>query len=142
MQTDMCVQLCSHFVQFLSEQEMFQTDGAEKIKTRILCPKIFISRISLLYLLHTSDLPTFEQNVVATFADDTAILAIGNNKAESTEKLKSAITKVRSWTRKWRIKINETKSVHIDFTKTTLSTSQSTPTIKLFHMRTQPNIWA
>ena len=26
------------------------------------------------------------------------------------------ITKTQSWTRKWRIKLNETKSVHIDFT--------------------------
>jgi len=67
-------------------------------------------------LLYTSDLPTFEQNVVTTFAGDTAIMAIGDNNTESTEKLQAAITKVQSWTRKWRIKLNETKSVHIDFT--------------------------
>jgi len=50
----------------------------------------------VLYLLYTSDLPTFQQNVVATFADDTAIMAIGNNSTESTEKLQAAITKVQS----------------------------------------------
>jgi len=61
-------------------------------------------------------LPTFEQNVVATFTDDTAIMAIGDSNTESTEKLQTAITKVQSWTRKWQIKLNETKSVHIDFT--------------------------
>jgi hypothetical protein len=55
----------------------------------------------VLYLLYTSDLPTFEQNVFATFADDTAIMAIGNNNTELTEKLQAAITKVQSWTRKW-----------------------------------------
>jgi predicted GIY-YIG superfamily endonuclease len=27
-----------------------------------------------------------------------------------------AITEVQRWTRKWRIKLNKTKSVHIDFT--------------------------
>jgi len=43
-------------------------------------------------------------------------MAIGDNNTESTEKLQAAITKVQSWTRKWRIKLNETKSVHIDFT--------------------------
>jgi hypothetical protein len=32
----------------------------------------------ILYLLYTSDLPKLEQNVVATFADDTAIMAIGD----------------------------------------------------------------
>jgi len=54
----------------------------------------------VLYLLYTSDLPTFEQNVVAEFADDTAIMAIGDNNTESTEKLQAAITKVQSWIRK------------------------------------------
>ena len=39
------------------------------------------------YLLYTSDLPTFEQNVVATFAYDTAIMAIGDSNTESTGKL-------------------------------------------------------
>ena len=43
-------------------------------------------------------------------------MAIDNNNTESTAKLQAAITKVQSWTRKWRIKLNETKSVHIDFT--------------------------
>jgi hypothetical protein len=32
-------------------------------------------------------LPTLEQNVVATFADDTAIMAIGDNNSESTKKV-------------------------------------------------------
>ena len=69
-----------------------------------------------MYLLYTRDMPTFEQNIVATFADDTAIMAFGNNNTESTQKLQAAITKVQSWTRKWRIKLNEAKSVHVDFT--------------------------
>jgi predicted metalloenzyme YecM len=58
----------------------------------------------------------FEQNVVATFADDTAIMAIGDSNTESTEKLQAVVTKIQIWTRKWRIKLNETKSMHIDFT--------------------------
>ena len=56
-----------------------------------------------LYLLYTSDLPTFKQNVVATFADDTAIMAIGDSNTESTEGLQAAVAKVQRWTRKWRI---------------------------------------
>ena len=50
----------------------------------------------VLYLLYTSDLPTFEQNVVAEFADDTAIMAIGDNNTESTEKLQAAVSKVQN----------------------------------------------
>jgi hypothetical protein len=43
-------------------------------------------------------------------------MAIGDNNSESTQKLQMAITEVQRWTRKWRIKLNNTKSVHIDFT--------------------------
>jgi hypothetical protein len=43
-------------------------------------------------------------------------MAIGDNNSESTQKLQIAITEVQRWTRKWRIKRNKTKSVHIDFT--------------------------
>jgi hypothetical protein len=70
----------------------------------------------ILYLLYTSDLPTLQQTIVATFADDTAIMAIGDNNSESTQKLQIAITEVKRWTRKWQIKLNNAKSVHIDFT--------------------------
>jgi hypothetical protein len=41
----------------------------------------------ILYLLYTSDLPTLEQTVVASFADDTADMAIGDNNCKSTQKL-------------------------------------------------------
>ena len=67
-----------------------------------------------LFLLYTSDVLTFEKILLATFVDETAIMAIGNNNTESAEKLQAAITKVKSWTRKWRIKLNEIISVHID----------------------------
>jgi hypothetical protein len=43
-------------------------------------------------------------------------MAIGDNNSESTQKLQMAITEIQRWTTKWRIKLNETKSVHIDFT--------------------------
>jgi predicted GIY-YIG superfamily endonuclease len=53
---------------------------------------------------------------MATFADDTAVMAIGETVDMSTRKLQSAVNKIAIWTRKWRIKLNESKSVHIDFT--------------------------
>ena len=70
----------------------------------------------VLYLLYTSDLPTFEQNVFATFPDDTAIMAVGDNVIKTTEKLHTAIIEMEKWTNKWRMKLNELKSVHVDFT--------------------------
>ena len=69
----------------------------------------------VLYLLYTSNLHTFNENVVATFADDTAILAVGDSNSESTEKLQTAIVEIQRWTENWHIKLNKTKSVHIDF---------------------------
>jgi hypothetical protein len=59
---------------------------------------------------------TGNQITMVTFADDTAVMAIGETVDISTRKLQSAVNKVASWTRKWRINLNESKSVHIDFT--------------------------
>jgi hypothetical protein len=69
-----------------------------------------------LYLLYINDLPTTLYSTTATFADDTAVMAVGESNENSTKKLQSAPNKIGIWTKKWRIKLNESKSVHIDFT--------------------------
>jgi hypothetical protein len=70
----------------------------------------------VLFLLYTSDIPNLKEVKTATFADDTTILATEGNVEESTSKLQRAATAVSNWTKKWRIKLNETKSTHINFT--------------------------
>jgi hypothetical protein len=70
----------------------------------------------VLYLLYINDMPTTSNSITATFADDTAVLAVGETVETSTKKLQSAVNKVATWTTKWRIELNESKSVHIDFT--------------------------
>jgi hypothetical protein len=70
----------------------------------------------VLYLLYINDVPTTSNGTMATFADDKAIMPIQETVESSTRKLQSAVNKVAIWTRKWRIKFNESKSVHIDFT--------------------------
>lgn len=70
----------------------------------------------LLYLLYTRDIPKEDDTILATFADDTAILAVGKTVEETTAKLQTALNKVNEWTREWRIALNETKSVHVNFT--------------------------
>ena len=74
----------------------------------------------MLYLLFTSDLPIPENSIVATFADDTCILADGENEIESTRKLQHAVNQLAEWTSKWNIKLNESKSSHINFTNKTI----------------------
>ena len=70
----------------------------------------------VLYLLYTSDLPKLENSIVATFADDTAMLALSSSNEESTGKLQTTINQIQKWTKKWHIQLNESKSVHINFT--------------------------
>ncbi|KAL1460245.1 hypothetical protein WDU94_012171 [Cyamophila willieti] len=70
----------------------------------------------VLYLLYTSDMPEEERNTTATFADDTAFLTIGHTTAEAASELNRTLSKFERWTIQWRIKLNETKSVHVDFT--------------------------
>jgi hypothetical protein len=53
---------------------------------------------------------------MATFADNTTVMPIGETVDISTRKLRSAVNKATIWTRKWQIKLNKSKSVHIDFT--------------------------
>jgi hypothetical protein len=70
----------------------------------------------LLYLLYTYDFPPIHNGFVGTFADDTAILTTNDTIEKCTETLQHAVTTVEEWTRKWRIKLNEIKTTHINFT--------------------------
>lgn len=70
----------------------------------------------VLYLLYTCDIPELEDDTLATFADDTAVLALGKSNEEATNKLQTAAHRIYDWTKRWKIKLNETKSVHINFT--------------------------
>lgn len=82
----------------------------------------------VLYLLFTSDIPRSAQVQMATFADDTAILATGKTVQEATNKLQYASEEISAWTKRWKIKINELKSVHVNFTNKQLS---NIPTVSL-----------
>lgn len=70
----------------------------------------------ILYLLFTADLPLSRHTVIATFADDTAILSSHNDKHIATYHLQNHIQCIESWLQKWKIKVNESKSVHVTFT--------------------------
>lgn len=70
----------------------------------------------LLYLIFTADLPTTNNTTIATFADDTALLAINNDPVEASHELQHHLSLLQDWFSKWRIKINESKSVQVTFT--------------------------
>jgi hypothetical protein len=70
----------------------------------------------VLYLLYINDLPETSNCVIAKFADDTAIMATENMLDQSTTRLQRAADDIATWTRNWRIILNETKSTHMSFT--------------------------
>lgn len=75
----------------------------------------------ILYLLYTSDIPLPKNSTIATFADDTCILNIGDNEIESSAKLQKSVDSILEWTATWRLKLNENKSTHVNFTNKTIN---------------------
>lgn len=70
----------------------------------------------LLYLLYTADLPTTQETIIGTFADDTAIIACDKDPVAASDHIQRHIHLIENWIEKWQIKINENKSSHVTFT--------------------------
>ena len=70
----------------------------------------------VLYLIYTADLPTTNNSICATFADDTVIMASHENPDKASIYLQENLNKIQDWLQIWRIKANESKSVHVTFT--------------------------
>jgi hypothetical protein len=60
-------------------------------------------------------LPTTNNTTIATFADDTALLATNSDPALATQQLQYHLDLLQEWCDKWKIKINHTKSSQITF---------------------------
>jgi len=70
-----------------------------------------------LYTLYTADLPQSNTNktTLSTFADDTAIFTTDPDPTQTSANLQEHLLEIINWTRKWKLKINESKSSHISF---------------------------
>lgn len=74
----------------------------------------------LLYLIFTADIPITNNTTIATFADDTAIVAVDKDPQIATEKLQIHLNQFQDWIHTWRVQVNQAKSAQITFTyKTT-----------------------
>jgi len=65
-----------------------------------------------LYNNFTSDIPTDPNTILATYADDTAILSINNNPITASKNLQNHISRIKTWSNQRKTKINENKSDH------------------------------
>jgi hypothetical protein len=69
-----------------------------------------------LYLIYTADIPITNETTLATFADDSAILALDQNPIVVSDKLQNHLNVHQQWLCKWKIKVNNNKSAQIIFT--------------------------
>ena len=67
-----------------------------------------------IYTLH-SDIPQSPNTTISTFADDTAILSNHSNPIMASATLQTHLQSLENFVCKWRIKINEEKSKHVNF---------------------------
>lgn len=72
----------------------------------------------ILYSLYTHDIPTESETCnVATFADDTALFASHRLSKPIETSLKKTFTKYKTYFTKWKIKMNDTKTKGIFYTR-------------------------
>ncbi|KAL1110565.1 hypothetical protein AAG570_008093 [Ranatra chinensis] len=69
----------------------------------------------LLYLIYTADIPTYPSTHMATFADDICILTSNPEPSLVSHNLQQHLNNLQKWCKKWRIVINQSKSIHITF---------------------------
>lgn len=70
----------------------------------------------VLYTIFTYDMPIREDVTVATYADDTALIAVNEAPDIASEMIQNQLNDIEVWLRKWNIKVNTDKSAHITFT--------------------------
>lgn len=68
-----------------------------------------------LYLIYTADIPVTENTFIGTFADDTVIMSTSDSQQHAVNNLQYALDKISRWTIDWKIKLNESKSVHVTY---------------------------
>lgn len=75
----------------------------------------------LLYNVYTADIPIprDESSMIATFADDTVILYSNTKLTTAMSKMQRIINETTRWFEKWKIKINEQKTVQVIYTTRT-----------------------
>jgi hypothetical protein len=69
-----------------------------------------------LYNVFIADIPQSSNTLLATYADDIAILSSSPNPILASTELQDHANKIEKWAKKWKVKINTEKSVQVTFT--------------------------
>jgi hypothetical protein len=69
-----------------------------------------------LYLIYTADAPTRNDTLIATLADDTAILYTDAHSVGVSERLQHHRILLQNWLKKWKLDVNPVKCTQITFT--------------------------
>ena len=69
----------------------------------------------LLYTIYTAYIPQSDKTILSTFAGDTVISTTHPESNIDSTNLQDHLHTIDKWTRKWRLKINETKLSHKTF---------------------------
>lgn len=69
----------------------------------------------ILYTIFTSDMPSSNHVTIATYADDTAILASSKSRTEASDIVQRELYEIQNWLTKWNIKVNAEKSTHVTY---------------------------
>lgn len=97
---------------YLSSPEFLSRKSSRKF---VLGLKWVFLEQPLLYNVFTSYAPTPHSTLIATFADNTVILASHKHSILAVGLLRSHLNKTSHWTKRWKMKSNEDKCVEVNF---------------------------
>ena len=105
-------------------QQVVVVDG---VKSDTLAVKAGVpqgSRLGpLLFIIYMNDIVDEIESDILIFADDTSLMAAGNDPAETVEILNRDLIKISSWAKKWKVLFNAKKSKDMIFSKKYLNNS-------------------
>ncbi|VVC35140.1 Zinc finger, CCHC-type,Reverse transcriptase domain [Cinara cedri] len=70
----------------------------------------------ILFNIYAVDQPSAQNTIAANYADDKVILSVHNDPLIASKNLQSHLNLLSEWYAKWKIKLNNNKSIHTTFT--------------------------
>ena len=77
----------------------------------------------LLFIIYINDITNDLESDIFIFADDTSLLASGDDPAETAAAINRDLSKIDEWANKWKVKFNAAKSKDIIFSNKELNNS-------------------